>query len=132
MVKHVQYVAILMVVEGALELVPGTVLTALAVAVAFGSARGSELKDNVIPAELTFVIFFLGPALIAAGAFKVFAGLRNMKMQGRTLGLVALGSSLVAVPTCYCAPTALALAIYGFIVYTHADVQREFARVERS
>jgi hypothetical protein len=130
MVKHVQYVAIFMLVEGALELLPGGVLTAFGVATAFGIARGSELRGDIIPPELTFVVFFLGPALFGAGVFKVLAGLRNLKMRDRTMGLIALGSSFIALPTCYCAPTALALAIYGFIVYLNDDVQREFARAE--
>jgi len=130
MVKHVPYVAIFMIVEGGLELLPAGVMTALGIATAFGIARGSELGGNIIPPELTFVVFILGPALFAAGVFKVLAGLRNLKMRDRTMGLIALGSCFIAIPTCYCAPTALGLAVYGLVVYLNADVQREFARAD--
>ncbi len=130
MVKHVQYVAIFMIVEGALEVLPGGVLTAFAIAATFGIAQRTELGGNIIPPELTFVLFLLGPALLGAGIFKVIAGIRNLKMQDRTMGLIALGSCFVAVPTCYCAPTAMVLAVYGLVVYLNEDVRREFAKTE--
>src|SRR5262245_19961516 len=111
MVKHIPVVATLLIIEGALEILPGGVLTAFSMATAFGIARGSERLGGIIPPELTFVVFLLGPALFGAGVFKVLAGLRNLKVRDRTMGLIALGSCVVALPTCYCAPTALALLI---------------------
>lgn len=130
MVKHIRIVATLLIIEGVLEILPGGVLTVFSVAAAFGIARGSELQGNILPPELTFVFFLLGPALFGAGVFKVLAGIRNLNARDRTMGLIALGSCFIALPTCYCAPTALALAIYGLIVYLDDEVQREFARTE--
>ena len=79
MVKHIRIVATLLIIEGVLEILPGGVLTVFSGAAAFGIARGSELQGNILPPELTFVFFLLGPALFGAGVFKVLAGIRNLE-----------------------------------------------------
>jgi hypothetical protein len=130
MVKHVKNVAVFMIVQGVCESLSGGVLTAFAVAVSFGIARGIQPRTGILAPELTFVVFFLGPALFGAGVFKVLAGIRNLRLRDRTMGLIALASCVFALPSCYCAPTALALAVYGLVVYLNDDVQAEFAKAD--
>jgi hypothetical protein len=130
--SHVRRVATLLIVEGVLEIVPGALISILGLAAALGMATDASKPGlDMIPPELAFVVWILGPALLAAGALKVVAGTRNLKVRGRTLGLVALASGVVALPTCYCAPTALGLFVYGLVVYLDADVRRAFAESER-
>jgi hypothetical protein len=58
------------------------------------------------------------------------AGIRNYKFRGRTLGLIALGGGMVTVMTCYCAPTAIGLGVYGLITYLNPEVAQAFAMGE--
>jgi hypothetical protein len=69
--------------------------------------------------------------LLASGGLLIFAGVRNRKYRSRSLGLVALGVGTLASITCYCAPTALGLLIYGLVVYLNSDVRYAFELGER-
>jgi hypothetical protein len=63
------------------------------------------------------IYLVFGAGLMAGAILKLFAGYRNYRFRGRTLGMVAMFSGLVTVFGCFCFPTALALLIYGLIVY---------------
>jgi hypothetical protein len=69
----------------------------------------------------------LGLLTLVAASLHLFAGLRNYRFRSRTLGLVALGGGLVTVFTCYCAPTSVALAVYGLVTYLNPAVSQAFA-----
>ena len=69
-------------------------------------------------------------AALAAAVLHVVAGLRNWRFRGRILGIVALAAGMVTVLTCYCLPTAMALGIYGLIVYLNGEVSDAFRMAE--
>ena len=107
-------------------------MSAFGLAAALGIAKEAARRGpETIPGALAFVVFVLGPALLAAGILTIAAGIRNLKHRGRTLGLIAVASAGVALPTCYCAPTALGLLVYGLVVYLNGEVRAAFAETER-
>ena len=57
----------------------------------------------------------------------IVAGIRNYKFRGRVFGLVALGGGMITMITCYCAPTAIALGVYGLITFLNPEVNQAFA-----
>jgi hypothetical protein len=68
----------------------------------------------------------LGVVIGIIGLLNIIAGYRNFKFKGRVLGIVSLVAGLGTIFTCYCAPTSLALTIYGLIVYLNAPVAAAF------
>src|SRR4051794_18271154 len=115
MYRQINTVAILMIVHGSIESLLG-VLLALMGPMMFGlmkmspSGRGGPKEEEVV--LMTVVYGVLGVLVLAAGILKIVAGIKNLKYKSRTLGFVALGSAIVSMFTCYCMPTAIALAVY--------------------
>jgi hypothetical protein len=123
MVGQVKVVAILLIVEGALELLVAFIL------LIGGPAMMLELEQQsaeVPPAVVGGIVSILGVVALAAAILKIVAGIKNLKFRGRTLGIVAMASGVLTIFICYCAPTALALMVYGLIVYLNGDVARAF------
>jgi hypothetical protein len=121
LVGHVPIVAALLMVQGILEL--GFGLFGLAfTAITFLMPRGEgDMRGlGVMMAVIT------GPLLVI-GALRIVAGLFNYRYRRRTLGMVALGAGLLSVFTFYCAPTAIAISVYGLIVYLNEPVAAAFA-----
>ena len=123
MARHVATVALLLIVQGAFDLVVGLALTGMAVFVAAGQA--AALAER-LPVEPRIAAVLFGPALLAAGTLKIAAGIRNHSYRGRLLGMVALSSCAFSMTNCYCAPLSLALMVFGLIVYRHPDSARVF------
>ncbi|HEV7221260.1 MAG TPA: hypothetical protein VGN42_01065 [Pirellulales bacterium] len=123
--SQVPLVAILMMVQGGFELLFAVLLLVMAVvmptSMMAGAAGGPAPAQGPSPAVMASVIggvyLVLGALVSIAGVLKLTAGFRNYRYRGRTLGIVALFSGLATVFGCYCFPTALALLIYGLIVY---------------
>lgn len=122
--SHVPIVAILMMVQGGLEvLIAGYVLVmGVIMAVYMGGAAGAPPPGQGPPPEMVgwimggmYLVF--GAALMAGAILKLVAGYRNYRFRGRILGMAAMFSGLATVVGCVCFPTALALLIYGLIVY---------------
>lgn len=132
--RHIKIVAVLLIVQGGLEVAMGL----------FYAVVGPIMMDvmSTMPAssggapppaspELMGGLYIgIGLAAIAAGAFKVVAGIFNLKLRGRVLSYVAIGTGLLSSLACYCAPTAIGLAIYGLIVLLSAKSGEAFAYVE--
>jgi hypothetical protein len=133
MVGHVPVVAVLMMVQGGLELLMGLGLVAMGgvfpVLMRMGEMKGGA--DGPPPEMVGWMMLAiyggLGLLTLVAAGMHLFAGLRNYRFRSRTLGLVALSSGLVTVFTCYCAPTSVALAVYGLVTYLNPDVSQAFA-----
>jgi hypothetical protein len=70
------------------------------------------------------------PGLVV-GALRIVAGLFNLRYRRRLLGMTALGLGLMLIFTAYCAPTAIALAVYGLIVYLNEAVIAAFNMGDR-
>jgi hypothetical protein len=138
MVKHVPTVAILLVIQGALEVCAG--LFASLYALVYGAlafvpwSEQVEADPNQLPAEtlsailggagLVFLLIAFG--ITALGSLKIVAGIFNFRYRKRTLGLVALMSAFGSLLTCYCGPTGIALAAYGLFVYLDRAVTKAF------
>ncbi|MDP7017127.1 MAG: hypothetical protein QGG36_15075 [Pirellulaceae bacterium] len=94
-------------------------------------ANSAAQQGQVPPPEqmmlfMTVMYGALGAVAMLVGAVHVFAGLQNYRFRRRVFGTVALGMGMLSVFTCYCAPTGIALAIYGMIVYLNGPVVSAF------
>jgi hypothetical protein len=64
---------------------------------------------------------------VVPGALQVWAGYRARTFRSRGLALGALIAGLASSLGCYCAPTALALMVWGIVVLRDPDVRARFA-----
>ena len=129
---HVRVVAILMIVQGVLEFVASLGLAAMAV---FMWQAVSQCHDAKTPGRQPSGCSLWSMAALRLPHWRlpclhVVAGLRNWRFRGRTLGIVALAAGMVTVFTCYCLPTAMALGVYGLIVYLNGEVSDAFRMAE--
>ena len=131
LVGHVVPVAILMIIQGALELVMGIVWLSLVVVVPALIADMPGGKGVPPPATLqtmlTVVYGVMAAGGMIAGPLHVAAGISGLRYRRRKLGMVALIAGLASASTIYCAPTAIGLAIYGMITYCNPTVVAAFA-----
>lgn len=128
-VKQVPIVAVLMIVQGALVGLLGLVFLIFGPLALLGALDQGGSQPP--PAAMGVLFILLALFLLASGGLLIFAGVRNRKYRSRSLGLVALGVGTLASITCYCAPTALGLLIYGLVVYLNSDVRYAFELGER-
>ncbi|MBS0210842.1 MAG: hypothetical protein JSS27_18015 [Planctomycetes bacterium] len=93
--------------------------------------RIKELPDNsaAVPFSQVLPWMYGGVSALAAlvAGVNALAGWQNYHYRGRAFGLIALFSNLVTIFTCYCAPTSIALMVYGLVVYLSEDSERAFA-----
>ncbi len=140
MVNQVRVVSVLMMVQGALDLLTGLGLITLGIFMGFFMHEalredpnfqsrfqsGTGPSPEVVANMMTWVYGGLGFFLIIIGGLQLYAGFRNWKFRSRTLGIISLLAGLGTVFSCYCAPTSLALCIYGLIVYLNGPVANAF------
>lgn len=135
LVAQVPIFAIVMIVHGVLLAGAGIyflvfgVLFAHNVAAAPGEPAGPDALMSSVMLGASGVI---GVVDLLPGALQIWAGVRLRSFRSRTLGLVALGAGVMTVLGCYCAPTSIALLIWGAIVLTHDDVRSRFAATRPS
>ncbi|MEX2118202.1 MAG: hypothetical protein WD847_01225 [Pirellulales bacterium] len=137
---HVPAVAILMMVQGAVEIVVSLFFFLMVgvLPVAFAAmpagAPGGGAQPGPPPAAfgrtLATVYAVMGLAAVLGGVLKVVGGWRNFRYRGRVLGIVALSSALASMLTCYCAPTAIALFVYGLIVHLSPETAVAFDQAD--
>jgi hypothetical protein len=89
-----------------------------------------DMSAEAVSWVLLVVYGGLGVLTLIAAALHIIAGIRNYSFRNRVLGLVALGGGMVTMFTCYCAPTAVALGVYGLVTYLNPEVARAFAMAE--
>ena len=131
MVGQVKIVGILMMVNGMTVALMGALYAAMGpMMMAFAPPPGPG--GGGLPPEIFLIIYgTIGGAVLVVGLLNVIAGYRVMTMRNRVLGLVALFTNVVTLMTCYCAPTAIAMMVYGLIVLFQPDVSRAFEMVAR-
>jgi hypothetical protein len=136
MVRQVQVVAILMIVNGAITSLMGLYLAGMGPFMFFTALNagrpgpgGSSGPDTTILGIMAAVYLALGLLVLATSILNIVAGIRCLKYRGRTFAIVALFSNLAALFTCYCSLLSLGVMIYGLIVFFHHDVADAFARV---
>lgn len=140
MVGHVRVVAILMIVQGALQLLMGLVLagTGVFMGVMIGNdpqfrqgQAGGQPPPEWLPWLFGAVYGGIGLVALVSGILLIYGGIRGFSFRSRTLGIIAQISSLSSIFTCYCAPTAVGLLVYGLIVYLDSSVKQAFAMGEQ-
>lgn len=135
MVVHVRVVSVLLMVQGLLDVLASAGLIATGVFMKFGMGKEilkqSQAQQGGPPPGfmvdmLMWIYGGLGLVIGLIGALHLYAGFRNWSYQGRTLGIVSLAVGIGSVFTCYCAPTSLALFVYGLVVYSNPSVMAAF------
>jgi len=135
MVWQVRVVAILNAVQGGLEIIMGLFLLAGAFMMWYIAAQGSG--PNMRPGEVEILKFLpiiysvFSLLFLTAGGLRVFACVRNWNYRGRGLGITSLAFGALTSIGLYCAPTGIALLIYGLIVYLNSSVADAFERGKR-
>jgi hypothetical protein len=116
--RHIPWVANGLTVQGALEMV-----AALAVLV------GGSDSDTRAPSTLygTLLQYVAPPVLLIFGGLKAFAANRTRRFRGRRIGLAGLWSAIPTAWVWLCAPSGLALLIYGLLVLRDRTVHHAFA-----
>lgn len=117
LVGHVPIIATLLIVQGALELLFAAMGFGFFLLVLFGPEKELGAMRGI-----GYMLAGTGGLAAVAGLLRIAAGLFNLRYRRRGLGLAALGVGLLTLITGYCAPTAIALAIYGLIVYVNEPV----------
>lgn len=130
MTRHIRTVANLLIAQGGLEIVLGGLIIAFDVVMGFASVSGMRFLGELLLEDPEYLFYALGPVFFAIGVLKVVAGLRNRRKKNRRLGLLALGSGAVSLATGVCAPTGLALCVFGCMVYRNAEVRQAFRDAE--
>src|SRR6476620_6698932 len=127
MVGQVRVVGILMIVHGVTVIIMGGLVAfAGAWILGAGPAGGGGGPDARI---ISVIYIAFGSLILVCGALNALAGIRLITYRNRVLGLVALFTNVLVLLTCYCAPTAIGIMIYGLIVLFNADVARAFEMV---
>jgi hypothetical protein len=129
MVAHVLAVAIMMIVQGVMEILLGLMYAGAGLVVPM--LMESELRRNPSGAPPTWFFLALYGAMglmgLVPGILHLIGGIRGLRYRGRTFGILALCAGMLSVFTCYCAPTSIALGIYGLITYLNPQVAQAFA-----
>ena len=68
----------------------------------------------------------MGSPVLLGGILRIYAGYQNYQYRSRTLGIVSLVLGMTSVLSCYCAPTAIAVLVYGLIIYLNPAVMAAF------
>jgi hypothetical protein len=128
-VGQVKVVGILMIVHGMTVAIMG-VIYALASSAFMFFTPPPPPGGGGPPAELFMAIYIaIGVVIFSCGVLNSVAGYRIMNLRNRVLGLIALFANLVPLLTCYCAPTSIAMMVYGLVVLFQPDVGRAFELV---
>jgi hypothetical protein len=133
-VQQVRIYAILSAVQAALEIPLGLMLVCVGgmfpVMMQLDKNNPNRAGNGPPPEVLGVVMavyITIGVVLISIAVLRLVAAYRNFYFKGRVLGLVAMSVGLLSMLTCYCAPTSIAVLIYGLIVYQNPAVRAAFA-----
>lgn len=131
-VSQVRIVAILNGVQGALEIPMGALYVGMAFFIPTVIEAGNANQQGPPPPKemlmfLTGTYLVMGIPVLLSGILRILAAFRNFQFRSRTLGIVSLVLGVVSMLGCYCAPTSIALLVYGLIVYLNPAVKVAFA-----
>ncbi len=133
-VSQVRVIAILLIVHGAILVAASIfyfIFAAIMPTFLANQPQGMPQQPNgPTPQQMSWILVVtysvMGAAAVIPGLLQLYAGIRNLSLKGRTLGIIALISGCVSVLTCYCAPTSIALLVYGLIIYLNPSAQEAF------
>lgn len=133
LVSHVRIVAVLMMVQGVLAACFGLFYCSIGFVIpVFMEVAGRKDpnfnagNDQKMVWLFTALYVALGAPTMAAGILGIVAGIKGYGFRGRTLSIAALVTGIISIATCYCGPTAIALAVYGLIVLLNQEVTQAF------
>lgn len=117
-----------MIAQGVLSLLAGILYVAMT---AIYPVMLSNADNSNGPPPETMWVFFAAYAIIGifailSGILNIWSGIRVMRFRQRTFGISAVSIGALAVFTCYCSLTAVALLVYGLIVLLDASVKQAF------
>lgn len=120
--------SILMIVHGSMSLLAGLLFVGIAIMVpAVMAAEGRRGPNGENFDQMKWFGFALygsmGLCGLVPGGLQIYSGIQNFRLRGYTLAIVALGSGVLQMFTCYCIPTALGLLIYGLIIHLHGSTR---------
>lgn len=134
-VGQVRIFAILNIVQGVLELMFGLMISAAGVFFPLMTQMDEFKKaaaeaDGPPPEQMMWMVggiyLVIGIVVLICGILRIVAGIQNYRFKCRTLGFVALIVGMAPVFTCYCAPTAIALLVFGLIIFLDPAVKAAF------
>lgn len=137
-VGHIRIFSILNVVQGILETLFG--LMASVAGVFFPvMARMDEFQKAAAqgngppPERMMWIVggiyVAIGLVALASGILRIVAGIQNYRLKSRVLGLVSVIVGVAPVFTCYCAPTAIGMLVYGLLIHLDPAVVAAFKMV---
>ncbi|HTN76532.1 MAG TPA: hypothetical protein VL096_14835 [Pirellulaceae bacterium] len=133
MVGHVRVLGILMIVQGALDIAMGLMLIVMAVIMPTMMQNDPAFQRAGAdgPSQTFFMWMMIGYAGIglvvtAIALLHIYAGWQTFNFKQRNLGMISISLGPLAILTCYCFPTSLALLIYGLIVFLNPSVAEAF------
>jgi hypothetical protein len=130
MVQQVQIVCILQIVNGVLVSLMGLLLCLagpMLFAVISAEKKGNlDAEDQMFLSIMSIFYVVFGLLVLIPGLLNIIAPIRAMTFRGRTLWAIALFSNAVPVFTCYCAPTSIAIMVFGLIVFFNEEVAQAF------
>ena len=130
-VGQVRIVAILSVIEGVLEFLMGLLYVSCAIMLPLLLQRaspppGAGNSPAVAFGPIIAMYSVMGVPVLLCGGLRLFAAIRNYQYRSRTLGIISAVAGIASLLSCYCAPTAIGLAIYALIVLLHPAVKVAF------
>ncbi|GAA5509779.1 hypothetical protein [Novipirellula caenicola] len=141
MVGQIPIVGVLMIVQGVFITLMALVLGgyAFAMPMLFRSIREDAIKQGANPPPMPqqmelgmlIVLALTAACVLAIAVCTIWAGVRVIKFQSRTFAIVTLCVGMLTCLTCYCAPTQIALSIYGLIVLLNGPVTDAFRFAEQ-
>ena len=91
---------------------------------------GQAGQAPAMPAGALETIMFgagaVAVGLVVIGLLLIYAGIGVMRFQQRTIAMISLALGLLTLFTCYCFPTSLLLAGYGFVFLLNQPVSLAF------
>ena len=69
---------------------------------------------------------------LTLATLQIVAGLRARKYRSRGLVITGIAAGVPAALSCYCAPTGIALFVYGLYLLTRPEVADAFRRAEQA
>ena len=122
---RVNRVAALLLTQGALECLVSVGWLARPLGLLYKGAMEPDFPSHGLdrwPPQLLVV----ASLLLASGLVKVAAAFQNLSYRNRRLGIVALWSAVLSLPTVWCAPSGIALLAYGLLVYRSREAAALF------
>lgn len=134
-VSQVPALGIVMMIHGAMILSLGIFLVvygAFFAAAAYDTPNPLAGPAEVIAQLVVSSMVGIGLLQFLPGVLQIVAGWRARTYHSRGFAIAALVAGLLAMITCYCAPTSIAMLVWGLVVLLGKDVAARFASEEAS